>query len=348
MSHLSDVTLQKLPYGSQYTVWDAIPCFGIRVGRKTKTFVVKQNNRYYVIGRYPIISLKVAREEAKRRLALKYFPKSSINTLEASKQYLDAIKGEKRPNTLYVYQLYLQRLPRGSLHQLTAQQLYNALPNTRSAANLCFSAFKAFLSWCVERGHLTANPLIGRRQPNKVKSRDRLLTDDEIRLIWQESYNHNSFGAIVRLLVLSGQRLTPISAAKKEWIDYTANTIVFPAYIMKGNTEHQIPLLPYIQRELTSLPFPKQSISAAMKRFREALPHIPHYTLHDARRYFSSTMARLKVPQEVTEKLLAHKTGKMTPIAAVYNRHQYLEEQREALEKYHSHLRDLLNLPEPT
>lgn len=346
MSHLTDITIQKLPFGSQYTVWDDIPCFGIRVGRKTKTFVVKQYNRYHVIGRYPIISLKMAREEAKRRLALKYFPQSSIDTLEASKLYLDAIKGEKRPNTLYIYELYLQRLPRGSLDQLTAQELYKALPSTKSAANLSFSVFKAFLSWCVDRGHLTTNPLIGRRSPHKTKSRDRLLTDNEIKLIWQESYNHNSFGAIVRLLVLSGQRLTPISAAKKEWIDYTANTIVFPAYIMKGNTEHQIPLLPYTQHELTSLPFPKQSISAAMAKFRAGLPQIPHYTLHDARRYFSSTMARMKVPQEVTEKLLAHKTGKLTPIAAVYNRHQYLDEMREALEKYHAHLREVCNLRE--
>ena len=97
MSHLTDITIQKFPFASQYTVWDDIPCFGIRVGRKTKTFVVKQYNRYHVIGRYPIISLKMAREEAKRRLALKYFPQSSIGTLEGSKFYLDAIKGEKRP-----------------------------------------------------------------------------------------------------------------------------------------------------------------------------------------------------------------------------------------------------------
>lgn len=71
---LNDIKLKSIPYatGNQYVVWD-FPSFGVRVGKRTKTFVLKIGNDYHVIGRYPIISLKEAREEAKRRLALKRF-----------------------------------------------------------------------------------------------------------------------------------------------------------------------------------------------------------------------------------------------------------------------------------
>ena len=188
---LSDLTIKTLPIPTDYQrdYWDiTLRGFGVRVAKGgSKTFILKQKQIRYVLGRYPSVSLKQARTEAHRRLALKYFPDTSRKVRAATKDYLEAISGEKRPNTLYVYELYLQRLPDVPLSSLTPQMLYQALPATRSAANLCFSSFKAFLSWTVERGYLTTNPLLGRRSPHKTKSRDRLLTDEEVRLIWKES-----------------------------------------------------------------------------------------------------------------------------------------------------------------
>ena len=66
------------------------------------------------------------------------------------------------------------------------------------------------------------------------------------------------------------------------------------------------------------------------------------FTLHDFRRYFSSTMARLGIPLHVTEKLLSHQPKAITGVAAVYNRYDFMSEMRRAMDQYTDHV---LNLP---
>lgn len=463
---LTELTIKSLPYSNRQTdVWDTtLPRFGLRIGKRTKTFIFNDGHTRRALGRWPHTSLQDARNRAKTILLAKYMPQSSLRAPEAAKQYLEAIQSSRKPATIEVYSIYLRRFPDLPLHQLTAPKLYQALPKGKGAANLCFATFKTFLSWCVERGHLTTNPLIKRKTPHKLQSRDRLLTDDEIKLIWKESYNHNSFGAIIRLLILSGQRLNQIHSLQYTWIH--DDLIDFPSSVMKGNVPHQIPLTAAFRQNLygishtaislqaasgsprdvpvaSSLPhtshtvrasskppaqqhnepsgsppisldyssdktyatsseapshasssrknsrssdytlntndklsphrqpsdnvpspqnanhpplsaysdyntsflhnstvFKTLDISHAMKKFREAL-ELPHFTLHDFRRYFSSTMARLGVPLDITEALLAHKTGSRSPIQRVYDRYDRMDEMRAALIKYEQHLKNL-------
>ena len=66
------------------------------------------------------------------------------------------------------------------------------------------------------------------------------------------------------------------------------------------------------------------------------------YTLHDIRRTFSSTMARLGTPIHVTEKLLNHASGAISGVAAIYNRHSYRDEMRGAMSAYEDHLANLI------
>jgi hypothetical protein len=58
------------------------------------------------------------------------------------------------------------------------------------------------------------------------------------------------------------------------------------------------------------------------------------WTLHDARRYFASSHARIGTPIHVTEKLLDHVSGSFGGIVAVYQRHNYLAEMAKAMEAY--------------
>ena len=137
---------------------------------------------------------------------------------------------------------------------------------------------------------------------------------------------------------------------------------------MKGNIEHTIPLTTSTKMELSRLSdgkvnyFPKLNISHSMKVFREALnaratrvsggscdektssrinrdvTSIPHFTLHDFRRYLSSTMSKLKIPIDITEAILAHRTGSRSQIQRTYDRDTRLPQMHEAFEKYHAHL----------
>ena len=126
---LTHYSIKSLPFGSQYVVWDeTLPAFGVRVAKTTKTFILKKG-RWYVIGRYPSVSLKDAREEARRRLALKYFPQErTANAQHALRQYLD-LKGKSlRPGT---YRNVSRTLTthftfQGNLSDLTREQLLKA------------------------------------------------------------------------------------------------------------------------------------------------------------------------------------------------------------------------------
>lgn len=172
---LTDLTIQKLKRDRRYSVWcDDVPTFGVRVNQKSTTFVIKQANRYHVFGRYPIVSLKQAREEAKRRLALKYFPQQSIKAQEAIALYLGAKRSELRPSSLKNFTGALRQFPAKNLGEVTTLDIAQALrPLPPSNANLCQAIFKAFLNWCVDKGHISSNPIAAQKRPHKTKSRDR-------------------------------------------------------------------------------------------------------------------------------------------------------------------------------
>jgi integrase len=333
---LNDITIKALPPGTNYFCWDSsLPGFAVRVGKTRKTFIVKKSNRFITVGHYGVISLGDARMRAKALLYAKYAPRTALKAPDAAQAYLGAIAGQLRPTTVSTYTLYLKRLPDVPIESLNAQLLYAALPKGKSAANLCFKVFKAFLSWCAQREYIQANPLLSRRQPNKLKSRDRLLSDAEVRAIWHATHSHNSFGALMRLLLLTGQRLGQFLDLQHS--RQTAETIVFDPSCMKNNTEHVIPLTDAVRAELATYTPPKD-LNAGRRAMHAALD-IPRWTPHDARRYFSSTMAQLGTPIEVTERILAHVSGgSMNDIARVYNRYDYLQPMRLAFEKYHAYL----------
>jgi len=58
------------------------------------------------------------------------------------------------------------------------------------------------------------------------------------------------------------------------------------------------------------------------------------WILHDLRRTAMTGMAALKVPPYVVDRILNHTSGTIRGVAAVYTRHQYGEERRDALEAW--------------
>jgi hypothetical protein len=63
---------------------------------------------------------------------------------------------------------------------------------------------------------------------------------------------------------------------------------------------------------------------------------------HDIRRTVRTHLSALKIPEEVREAVLAHvRPG----IKGAYDKHDYLDEKREALVSWASRLRDIVELP---
>jgi integrase len=61
---------------------------------------------------------------------------------------------------------------------------------------------------------------------------------------------------------------------------------------------------------------------------------IPHWTFHDLRRTAATGMARLGIPVRVTEAVLNHVSGTAAGIVSVYQRHDYADEKRNALDAW--------------
>jgi integrase len=192
--------------------------------------------------------------------------------------------------------------------------------------------------------------------PSKSPPRTRLLTDDEIRSIWgacdhledrplpddagfsplghRIPRSPGSFPAIVKLLILTGQRRNEIASLRAEHIKDGVCTL--PSALTKNKREHAIPL-GALAADILSSYAPKTGLLFPARGSREtpfngwskskaALDQrltLEPWTLHDLRRYFSSTMARLGVRLEVTERLLNHVSGTQSGVAGIYNRHTY-------------------------
>lgn len=212
-------------------------------------------------------------------------------------------------------------------------------------------------NWAKGRDIIQANPLDGIKPPAPEKARDRVLTNDEIRLFWQATGGMEyPFGPLYRALLLTGQRLREV--AEMTWREVEGGIWTLPASRSKNGDEHTVPLSPEVVDILQSLPkvgrfiftttgsSPVSGFTRAKARLdrlmTEAANHglpagsdpvvIPAFTIHDLRRTAATGMAGLRFPPHVVEAVLNHRSGTRRGVAGVYNRFDYAEEKLQAME----------------
>ena len=96
---------------------------------------------------------------------------------------------------------------------------------------------------------------------------------------------------------------------------------------------------PFVFSVLGSRPFNRFSKA---KRQLDQLSGVTGWRLHDLRRTCVSGMARLGVAPHVADRLLNHQAGTISGVAAVYQRHEFRAEQREALEQWGAHVANIV------
>ena len=232
-------------------------------------------------------------------------------------------------------------------------------------ANRLFAALRRFFAWTVERGILEASPVAGLKPPSPEVSRDRVLTDSELVAAWKAAEQVGyPFGPVVQLLILTGQRRSEVLEAEWREFDIDAATWTIPRTRAKNDRAHVVPLAPDAVEILRRLPRIGQrprllftttgetafsGVSKATDRLQaiagSLLPdgeESAAWRLHDLRRTFASGCARLAVSVHVVEKALNHTSGTHSGIVGVYQRHEYGEERRRAMELWARHLQGLL------
>jgi integrase len=209
-------------------------------------------------------------------------------------------------------------------------------------ANRTAAYGRACYHWAIKRGTLTSNPFVDLPLP-RVEARDRILEDDELRAVWQATERGGVFNQIVRMLMLTGQRLEEV--AGMAWAELSADLTYWtiPAARAKNAQDSIVPLSPQAQAILRSagryegneLVFPgKYSTFSGWSKAKAALDRASGCTdwrLHDVRRTVATGLQSLGVRLEVTEAILNHVSGSRAGIVGVYQRHDWKAEKRAAL-----------------
>jgi len=86
---------------------------------------------------------------------------------------------------------------------------------------------------------------------------------------------------------------------------------------------------------------PFQGFSLA-KRGLDDMSGVKNWRLHDLRRTCVSGMARLGIPPHVADKILNHQSGTISGVAAVYQRHDFLDERNDALKRWGVHVAKIM------
>lgn len=235
-------------------------------------------------------------------------------------------------------------------------------------ANRVLSCIRKMFNFAIERDLLSSNPCIGVKPVTKENQCERVLSELEIKILWdalsQDVFNKNISHKIhmssetklaLKLQLITGQRKGEVISAEWAEIDLSSNWWVIPASKAKNNQEHRVPLsflAIEILNEIKQLSgdsrylFPAKnkvnhitdgSIDKAVKR--SYFDGIKSWTPHDLRRTAASHMTSIGISRLVVGKILNHSEQGVT---AVYDRHSYDNEKRHALDMWAQKLREII------
>jgi integrase len=388
---LAKVQGLELPAGKAETIVfdDELPGFGLRLrAGGSKNWIVQyqlgDKQRRMTLGSLNVLDPSKARATARDLLAgvrlgrdpaaerAESRARASDETLgEVADHFLARQEGRLRPSSYAATRRYLKELWK-PLHRLhlpgivrkdVATRLRSiAQENGPIAADRARAALSAFFGWAIREGLCEANPVVGTNKAAQLKSRDRVLSDEELKAIWN-ALPETDYGRIMRLLILTGQRREEIGGLRWSEIDLVKRLITLSSERTKNHRPHDVPLskaalgILNVQPERAGREFvfgdgPRsngmdakhggfQGWSKSKAALDEQTRSVGPWRLHDVRRTVATRMAELGVQPHIVEAVLNHVSGHKAGVAGVYNRAAYAEEKTAALDLWAKHV-DLL------
>jgi integrase len=203
--------------------------------------------------------------------------------------------------------------------------------NGPAMADAVLKTFNAISRWHAERDDDFNPPAVTRMRRNRVGSRSRILSDDEIRALWQCEGQYADF---LKLLLLTAQRRTKLLLMR--WDDLSADIWTIATERREKSNAGMLQLPPIaleiIQRQprFIGRVFPRSYASSTYKSEIDKLSGVTGWVLHDLRRTARSLMSRAGVPSDTAERVLGHSIG---GVRSIYDRHSYEAEKGDALRK---------------
>ena len=380
---LTDRALRRLIATTtrRHDLWDStLSGFGVRLSPEGHcAFVVRYRIngrlRRFTIGPFPRLSLADAREKARAALRSaqggkdlateKAEARRAETFAELADEYIERHASKKRSGREDV------RILKGSPHkkktgkrphvplvkrwgsrkakEITRRDVRELLDDVAARApimaNRVLALVRKMFNFAIEREWLEVNPCHMVKAPGDEKQRDRVLSEDEIRLVWKALDDESPLIAtLFRIRLLTAQRGGEVHGAAWSEFDLTSHWWTIPAERSKNALAHRVPLSPQAVRILKAWRETVDESEWVFPSSRKTGPHIAHaqkaierivqasgvsFRGHDLRRTAASLMVGAGVPRLVVSKLLNHvETG----VTAVYDRHSYDLEKRAALD----------------
>jgi integrase len=229
-------------------------------------------------------------------------------------------------------------------------------------ATRVFEDVRAMVRWAVQNEYLDANPLDGMGKPADATSSNRVLSDDEIQILWnglpKALARSMQCQSIVKLCLVTAQRVGEVAGIVPAEIDLTAREWRLPGSRTKNGHAHVVPLsdlaIGIIQEAATragdgSPLFPcgegslsPVAVARSILRANEINKERPRgrfgiapWSAHDLRRTALTGMARLGVAPIVLGHVANHRTTTRAGVTlAVYSQYTYDKEKRAALDMW--------------
>jgi integrase len=377
----SAIAKLALPEGkSDHTFYDQeLRGFGLRIRKSGKrSFVavyrIGRLTRRISIGDPARLTPDEARSKAKEILARADLGedaqlrkhedarKANMTFKALTNSYLDIYASKRqRPKSLRETRRYLKvhfakfdELPLHEIERADIAQRLNEIGGY--AANRARAALNHFFVWSLYQGYVDQNPVALTAPPTKEVSRSRVLSDSEIVTLWNATEGNGDYHAIVRLLLLTGQR--PNEVASMEWRELDLDRCIWslPPERTKNAKPHDVPLSKKAAEiiagrhhcESRSLVFgrgsgPFSGWSRSKRRLDAQVNFSSNWRLHDLRRTVVTGMNEIGIAPHIIEAAVNHISGYRGGIAGVYNRAAYAREKSEAMQKWAEHINRLIN-----
>ena len=379
---LTDSAISKLqlPPGKDETItFDSdLSGLGLRLrasGSKTWVFQYKlgSQHRRITLGKFPALHPTQARKTA-AKLHAEVKLGNDPAAIKAAKQvraaetigailktYLTRRRGQVRDSSLAEIERHLQRnlaplhgapldkLDRRTIAAQLARLTHEAGP---IQANRTRASLSKFLNWCLAEGLTESNAALHTNK-NPEKSRDRVLSDQELREIWFALDDDSDYSAILKMLILTAQRASEIADLRWSEINLDRDIIVLPSIRTKNHRVHIVPITSSVRAILESRPrregrdfvfgVGERGFSGWSKsKVRlDSVLNIGPFVIHDIRRSVATHMSEIGIPPFHVEAVLNHVSG-TSSVAKIYNRNTFEGEKAQALTRWAEHLAALI------
>jgi integrase len=217
---------------------------------------------------------------------------------------------------------------------------------------------KRITSWADNEELIDRDPFEGGKNPVRREERARALSATEIAALWQAWETMGApMGAFMRVALATGQRRSEIATMERAELDLEARLWAIPGEKAKNRLAHLVPLSRLAIEILEGVPSfddrfvfstrPGTHISGFSKAKARAagLSGVVDWRLHDLRRTAATRLAELGVAHPVVSKLLNHSPRGVMGVTSIYNRYEYLDERREAMQRWAQRITEIVNPP---